>query len=83
MSQNCVTKGKLHLIYSRHTLSDTILGRKKCVTKGTFQTVMFKLFILSTNEAYSKFNDFLKKQIGNLPWFTRKNGLNFENFHFR
>ena len=30
-----------------------------------------------------KFNDFLKKQIGNLPKFKRKNGLNLVNFHFR
>ena len=29
------------------------LAEKKCVTKEKFQTVMFKLFILSANEAYS------------------------------
>ena len=27
-----------------------------------------------------EFNDFLKEQIGNLSYFTRKNCLNFENF---
>ena len=26
---------------------------------------------------------FIKKTIGYLPYFTRKNGLKFENFHFR
>ena len=29
-----------------------------------------------------EFNDFLKKQIGNLSYFPRKNGLNLENLHF-
>ena len=39
--------------YIKFSRSDTILGVKECVIKGKFQTLMFKLFILSANEAYS------------------------------